>query len=184
MKYFLFLSLSAIFLAGCAGSTAQLQTTNQPPNQSVAQATPAGKRDELSAISHSADNRFQPTNIPVNDNSAPNSNGAGSVSPMSRPIDVSAMNADIQKAEKNYEKDSNDAQAKKDLAHAYFIRAFALTEAAQYRAALGDFRKGLKLDPDDEDAKKMHDQILSIFKSIGREPPKEGEEPSPLPSGN
>ncbi|HEV7643072.1 MAG TPA: hypothetical protein VGO50_03945 [Pyrinomonadaceae bacterium] len=176
MKYFLFLSLSAIFLAGCAGNTARLQTANQP----AAQNTPTGKRDELSAISHSADNRFQPTNIPVNDNS-----GSGSgVSPMSRPIDVSAMNADIQKAEKNHEKDPKDAQAKKDLAHAYFVRAFALTEAAQYRAALGDFRKGLKLDPDDEEARKMHDQIISIFKSIGREPPKEGEEPPPLPSGN
>ncbi len=183
MKYFLFLSLSAIFLAGCVGNTAQLQTANQPANQSVGQATPA-RRDELSAISHSADNRFQQTNIPLNSDPNTNSAGGGNVSPMSRPIDVTAMNADIQKAEKNHEKEPKDAQAKKDLAHAYFVRAFALTEAAQYRAALGDFRKGLKLDPDDEEAKKMHDQIISIFKSIGREPPKEGEEPPPLPSGN
>jgi tetratricopeptide (TPR) repeat protein len=178
MKYFLFLSLSAIFLAGC-GNTAQLQTVNQPAGQ----ATPA-KRDELSAISHSADNRFLPGNIPLNSAPSTNSTGGGNVSPMSRPIDVTAMNADIQKAEKNHEKDPKDAQAKKDLAHAYFVRAFALTEAAQYRAALGDFRKGLKLDPDDEDAKKMHDQIISVFKSIDREPPKEGEEPPPLPFSN
>jgi tetratricopeptide (TPR) repeat protein len=182
MKYFLFLSLSAMVLAGC-GNTAPLQATGQPANQPVGQTTPAGKRDELSAISHSADNRFQPTNIPINDNSAPNP-ATGGNSPMARAIDVTAMNADIQKAEKKFEKEPKDAQAKKDLAHAYFVRAFALTEAAQYRAALGDFRKGLKLDPDDEDAKNMHDQIISIFKSIEREPPKEGEEPPPMPFGN
>jgi hypothetical protein len=27
----------------------------------------------------------------------------------------------------------------------------------------------------------MHDQIISIFASIKREPPKEGEEPAPMP---
>ena len=100
---------------------------------------------------------------------------------MARPIDVSAMTADIEKAEKNYKANPNDEKAKNALAGAYFKRAFALTEAAQYRAALGDFRKGLKLNPNDQDAKQMHDQIISIFQSIGREPPKEGEEPAPLP---
>ncbi|MEJ7701898.1 MAG: hypothetical protein WKF71_19980 [Pyrinomonadaceae bacterium] len=67
------------------------------------------------------------------------------------------------------------------MAKALFVRAFALTEAAQYRAALGDFRKGLKLSPNDQAAQKMHDEIIRIFESINREPPKEGEEPKPLP---
>ena len=43
----------------------------------------------------------------------------------------------------------------------------------------GDFRKGLKLDPS-EKSKDRHDESL-IFESIGREPPKEGEEPMPMP---
>lgn len=90
------------------------------------------------------------------------------------------MTTNIETAEKAYKKEPKNSQAKTDLAHAYFVRAFALTEAAQYRAALGDFRKGLKLDPDDKEARAMHDQIISIFKSIGREPPKEGEEPPPM----
>jgi tetratricopeptide (TPR) repeat protein len=72
-------------------------------------------------------------------------------------------------------------KARENLAKAYFDRAFLLTDAAQYRAALGDFRKGLKLNPSDAEAKKMHDQIISIFASIKREPPKEGEEPAPMP---
>ena len=183
MKYFLFLSFLALFLSGCT-NTAQIQ----PANQAAANQNSAARRpgNELSAISHSSENRFQPASTPGNTdaNSNPASAPGGGASPMSRAIDVSAMNADIQKAEKKYEKDPKDSQAKKDLAHAYFVRAFALTEAAQYRAALGDFRKGLKLDPDDEEAKGMHDQIIGIFKSIGREPPKEGEEPPPMPFNN
>lgn len=100
---------------------------------------------------------------------------------MSKSVDVTAMTEKIEKAEKEYKAKPNDGKAKENLAAAYFERAFVLTQAAQYRAALGDFRKGLKLKPDDKEAKAMHDQIIDIFKSIGREPPKEGEEPPPLP---
>lgn len=100
---------------------------------------------------------------------------------MARAIDVSEMTAAIEKADKTYQAKPNDAKLKSALAEAYFARAFALTDAAQYRAALGDFRKGLKLDPNNAEAKSMHDQIINIFKSINREPPKEGEEPAPMP---
>ena len=99
---------------------------------------------------------------------------------MARAIDVSEMTAKIEKADKELKAKPADAKTKENLAAAYFERAFALTEAAQYRAALGDFRKGLKLNPNNKEAKDMHDQIIGIFKSIGREPPKEGEEPPPL----
>ena len=100
---------------------------------------------------------------------------------MAKAIDVSKMTADIEKADKALKAKPNDVKAKEDLAKAYFVRAFALTDAAQYRAALGDFRKGLKLNPNDADAKAMHDKIIAIFQNIGREPPKEGEEPPPMP---
>jgi len=99
---------------------------------------------------------------------------------MAKPIDVSQMTADVEKAEKSFKQNQKDEKAKENLTKAYFVRAFALTEAAQYRAALGDFRKGLKLRPNDAEAKAMHDRIIDIFQSIGREPPKEGEEPPPL----
>jgi tetratricopeptide (TPR) repeat protein len=102
-------------------------------------------------------------------------------SPNAQAIDVSEMTSSIEKAQKEYKAKPDDAKAKQALAAAYFERAFALTKAAQYRPALGDFRKGLKLNPDDKEAKEMHDQIISIFESMGRTPPKEGEEPAPLP---
>lgn len=110
-----------------------------------------------------------------------NTSSSSMSSPNQQAIDVSEMTAKIEKADKAYKAKSSDPQAKETLAAAYFDRAFALTKAAQYRAALGDFRKGLKLNPNDKEAKDMHDQIISIFESIGREAPKEGEEPPPLP---
>lgn len=102
-------------------------------------------------------------------------------SPMQKAVDLSELTENIEKAKNDFGATQQDSKAKMKLATAYFERAFALTEAAQYRAALGDFRKGLKLNPNDKEAKKMHDQIIFIYQALGREVPKEGEEPSPLP---
>jgi tetratricopeptide (TPR) repeat protein len=175
MKYYSLLIsaiLAGTFLPACSSSAPQVQS-----NQQANQAVPTQKsKDELSAISHSVE-KTPPANMPPVNSGANPAPG----SPNAQPVDVSAMNAEIEKAEKKQQKDPKDAQAKKELAHAYFVRGFALTEAAQYRAALGDFRRGLKLDPTDQEAKNMHDQIISIAAGMGRELPKEGEEPTPLP---
>lgn len=168
MKTTIFLSLAALISIGCGGS-APTQVNN---NANVTSSSP--KKDEMTVRSHTTENQKPPMT---------QSNSSSGGSPMQKAVDVSAMTADIDKAEKEYKAKSNDAKAKETLAAAYFKRAFALTEAAQYRAAIGDFRKGLNLNPNDKEAKDMHDQIISIFQSIGREPPKEGEEPPPMPIG-
>jgi tetratricopeptide (TPR) repeat protein len=177
MNKFLTLSLTAIFFIGCSAPQ-QTQKTTANTNSSTAQ-----KPNDLAVVSsHSNDaGKTTTTTAPHSDKtSAPTDNNPSSSgsSPMSKAVDVSQMTADIEKAQKEYEKDPKNKEV---LAKAYFTRAFALTDAAQYRSALGDFRKGLKLNPNDQDAKKMHDEILRIFESIGREPPKEGEEPPPMP---
>ena len=100
---------------------------------------------------------------------------------MEQPVDTSEIDAAIEKAEQLFKKNPTNGAAKTALAEAYFVRATALTEAAQYRAALGDYRRGLKLDPTNAEAKDMQDQIISIFQTLNREPPKEGTEPAPLP---
>ncbi len=171
MKKIIILSFLALISIGCNSAARQSQpgantnATVQASNQTL--------KNGSIVSSHSSDAE---TARPPQSNKS----SQGESSPMAKPIDVSEMTADIEKAEKEYK---NNPKAKDELAKAYFVRATALTGAAQYRAALGDYRKGLKLNPNDEDAKKMHDQIISIFKSIGREPPKEGEEPPPLPKG-
>jgi hypothetical protein len=102
-------------------------------------------------------------------------------SPLQKAIDVTNFNEKIEAKKKIFETNPQDTVAKTDLADAYFARALALTEAAQYRSGIGDFRKGLKLNPDQKEAKEMYDQIISIYLALGIEPPKEGEESSPLP---
>ena len=162
MKQTIILGFIILGLMGC-NSSQPVTNTNVSTN--------AKKADDATVSSHSAE---KPT-------SANSTNSASSSSPMAKAVDVTAMTAKIDKADKDFKAKPKDEKAKQALATAYFERAFALTEAAQYRAALGDFRKGLKLNPDDKEAKAMHDQIISIFQSIGREPPKEGEEPPPIP---
>ncbi len=159
MKKLLIFTL-VLFLVACSSEVKYQQAGKQTDSENRA--------DDLIASSHSQDTNK--TDI----------TSKNTESPMARPIDVSELTAEIEKAKKEYEKNPKSQKAKEKLADAYFKRAFALTEAAQYRAALGDFRKGLKLKKD-EDAQKMHDRILQIFASLNRQPPKEGEEPPPMP---
>ncbi|HVE58548.1 MAG TPA: hypothetical protein VNB22_17070 [Pyrinomonadaceae bacterium] len=171
MKKIVILSLAALTFTACGGANQQSVNSNAVPPPVT---TTQNNNNSLVVSSHSID-KTAPSN------SANSTNSSSSTSPMSKPVDVTEMTAKIEKADKELKAKPTDAKAKENLAAAYFERAFALTEAAQYRAALGDFRKGLKLNPNNKEAKDMHDQIIDIFKSIGREPPKEGEEPPPLP---
>lgn len=164
MKKITIFSFIALTAFGCSNS-APTKVENQPTVSGS-----SANRNEMTVMSHSQESV----------KTAPTAK-TSTESPMAKPIDVSAQTAKIAKAETDFKAGQTDAKARENLTRAYFERAFALTEAAQYRAALGDFRRGLKLDPNDREAKAMHDQILSIFKSINREPPKEGEEPAPLP---
>lgn len=174
MKKTLITGFLAFALSAC-GSSAPV-APEQVLKADNGNASNGRNTNSLVTSSHSS-NKLQSANN-SSQNAAPRTQ---SESPMAKPVDVSEMTAAIEKAEKDYNARATDAKAKEKLAEAYFARAFALTEAAQYRAALGDFRKGLKLNPDKKDAKEMHDRIISIFQSINREPPKEGEEPPPMP---
>ena len=169
-KTAILISLSFLFTS----CTNQNQPTTQATNSNL---SVQRSNDSLVVSSHSTERSATPVS-PMSPSSS--SSQAGN-SPMAKAIDVSEMTANIEKSEKAYKANSNDPKAKSELADAYFARAFSLTEASQYRAALGHYRKGLKLNPNAKEAKSMHDRIISIFQSINREPPKEGEEPPPMP---
>lgn len=168
MKKILFLSLMALISIGCNNS-APTQTNSNPSTVSTTK-----KEETQTVAAHTTENQ-KPSMTQSN------SSSSSSSSPMQKAVDVTAMTTTIEKAEKDFKAKPSDAKAKETLANAYFDRAFALTDAAQYSAALGDFRKGLKLNPDDAKAKEMHDQIVSIYQSMGRDVPKEGEEKAPMP---
>ena len=162
--------------AACGGAADQPNavTNRQTVNTTAAPPAPASQNSGNSPVvsSHSS-SQTATSDVPADQPSSSSS--------MGKSVDVGEVTAKIEKAEKEYKAKPDDKTVKKNLADAYFERAFALTKAAQYRAALGDFRKGLKLEPDNKEARSMHDQIIDIFKSMNREPPKEGEEPPPAP---
>ncbi len=171
----------ALGLAGCSGQQTQMSNTNKQSVDTDLAARRANSDAPSISSSHSTEQQQSPHALPPDSINLPPSGGNGGRSPMERAVDTSTMDAAIEKANQDYQKKPNDAAAKKALAEAYFVRATTLTEASQYRSALGDYRHGLKLDPTNAEAKEMQDQIISIFQSLNREPPKEGAEPTPLP---
>jgi tetratricopeptide (TPR) repeat protein len=185
MKKLVVLSFGIFTLVGCGSSNSGSMELQKTTVSNANTAVVTNRQQSETVAAHSMEKSLSPmSNTAVNPANAANRPASGSTeSPMARAIDVSAQTTQIEAAEKEFKAKSSDAKVKESLAKAYFDRAFLLTDAAQYRAALGDFRKGLKLNPTDAQAKSMHDQIISIFASIKREPPKEGEEPAPMPFG-
>lgn len=168
MKKILFTSLLALVSIGCNNSAPPTQVQTNTP------ATTVKKEETQTVAAHSTENL---KTAPQTNSSTPSSGG----SPMSKGVDVTELTSNIEKADKEFKAKPKDEKAKSALAAAYFERAFVLTKAAQYSAALGDFRKGLKLNAENKEAKDMHDQIVSIYESMGKGAPKEGEEKAPMP---
>lgn len=161
--------LTLIFLAGltfgCAG-------TGQPISQNTAPSANQTPEKLQTAIAHGPE--MQKTDPAAG---APKARW----SQAGDPIDTKELDSAIMAAEKTVKEKPSDPEAKRALAAAFFKRATALTEARQYASALGDYRRAVKHDPSNSEAKEWIDRIVSIYSSINKESPKEGEEPAPLP---
>lgn len=163
------LCLAASFAIGCSNAA-------KPVAQSNNSATVASTPDKSqTAIAHSSENQTQ---APY---AKPSGDAPSKWSASGDPIDTKALDAAIMTAEKALAGKPNDAAAKKALGDAFYKRAVALTEARQYASAIGDYRRTLKHDPTNADAKEWVDKITMIYDSLRKAPPKEGEEPPPLP---
>ena len=150
--------LAILVLSACAGNT-PAPLTNQAASSNV-----NTQRETASATSSPA--------APSGMKAAPSSGGDA--------IDTSRYDEEIKRLEDQH-KDSGDETARLALAKAYLARAEALTEVRQYRAALGDYRRTLRYDPNNGKAQQMSEMIINILKSMRREVPPEGQEPTPLP---
>ena len=95
-------------------------------------------------------------------------------------VDTSKYDAEIKRLEERAKKNPADQTTKVALARAYTDRGDALTGVRQYRSALGDYRRALRLNPNDEQARQMSGTIISILQSMKRDVPPEGQEPPPL----
>ncbi len=167
MKKLFIVIASCIFAAGCNSSARPVAENTTKPS------TASTPEKSQTAISHTLENQ-QP---PVDANSA----GKSKWKQSGNPIDTKKFDTEIASAEVNLKKKPDDGALKKVMSEAYYKRGVALTDAGQYASALGDYRKAIKYDPANTDAKGWIDKIMSIYDTINREAPKEGEEPPPLP---
>ncbi len=166
MKYFVIV-IAAILVSACNTAAPIAQGPELPAeNRSVN----GGNRLE-SVAAHTTENE-DPTTAKT-----PEHRG-----PVGEPIDTTEFDAAIKAATKEMAASPKSTEIKEKLGGAYFSRAFALTQARQYPAALGDYRRALKYDPANEEAEKWIAVIENIYKTMpDKTLPKEGEEPEPLP---
>jgi tetratricopeptide (TPR) repeat protein len=167
MKYYI-LTLALLATAACNNSAPIAVQSN-----SSSTTTRSNTEKSETAIAHSLEKQTPPGD------SAP-SGGKSKWTQGGEPIDTKEFDTTIASAEAAVKNKPNDEAAKKALSSAYFMRAEALKDARQYASALGDYRRALKNDPSNAQAKNWIDQIIMIYDSLGRESPPEGQEPPPL----
>ena len=158
-------TIIAILLMASFGCSDSARPVSQNTNSSSVPSTPDRSQ---TAIAHSSENQTPPSGKPK---------WAAS----GDPIDTTALDSAIATAEKAVSGKPSDATVKKALGEAFYKRAVALTEARQYASALGDYRRALKNDPGKAEAKEWIEKIIMIYDGLGKDSPKEGEEPPPLP---
>jgi hypothetical protein len=150
--------LAALIFSACAGTTpTQTTTSNMSAQGAAASPSPSTTAPAM----------------PTGTASTPGGGGEA--------IDTSKYDAEIKRLEKQAEMRPGDDASRLALARAYLARGNALTQARQYRAALGDYRRALRYDPDNEEARQWAATITGILQQMGREVPTEGNEPAPLP---
>lgn len=171
MKLFV-LVFSAAVVAGCSNNTARTGSNSHEP----------ARAEKLQSTTvHTTEGQATPTGANEKAAAAADDAKGGKFSAGGNPIDTEKFDKAIAEAESELKKKPNEASARSAAANAYFERGFALTEARQYAAALADYRKALKIDPNHEESKKWEQQIIGIYNMMKKEYPKPGEEPPPLP---
>jgi len=155
------------FAVACGNAAKPVAQSN---NSAVATGTPEKSQ---TAIAHSSEDQTSKPVAPTGEKSKWTASGD--------PIDTKDLDATIAAAEKTVSSKPADPAAKKALGAAFYKRAVALTEARQYASALGDYRRTIKNDPTNAEAKDWIEKIIMIYDSLRKESPKEGEEPPPLP---
>ncbi len=166
---FAIICLSICFAIGCSNAAKPIPQSN---NSATVTTTPEKAQ---TAIAHSSENQTP------NPSTAPPSGEKSKWTASGDPIDTKDLDSAVMSAEKALSAKPADGAAKKALGAAFYKRAVALTEARQYASALGDYRRTMKYDPSNADAKDWIDKIIMIYDGLKKEYPKEGEEPPPLP---
>ena len=107
---------------------------------------------------------------------APAPSGAQGAAEKPEGVDTATLDAKIEKLEAKMKTGGSDAD-KRALAAVYLERANIYRDAGSprlYKFALGDYRRVLRLDPANAEARNKMDEIVSIYNSMGRPVPTNG----------
>jgi hypothetical protein len=102
---------------------------------------------------------------------------AGSSASEKPGIDTATLDAKIEKAEAKAKLANASEADKRAAAAAYVERGRIFYDAGQprlYKFALGDFRRALRYQPDNAEARDKMEMIVSIYQSMGRPVPTNG----------
>lgn len=175
MKKLLLVIITVTFVGACGGR----QSVSKRP---IENSENSNELQKETVAAHSVDKEREKSNLPGSKTVEKSGERSGWTR-SGDPIDTSKYDEAIASAEKAVAAKTNDSSAKNTAADAFYQRGFALTEARQYAAAIGDFRAALKYQPDHEESKKWIEVITGIYNSMNREIPKAGEEPKALEFG-
>lgn len=113
------------------------------------------------------------------DNGAEGGAPATNASPNAAAVDAARLDAEIERLERNIERNPADDAVRESLASAYVKRGNLHRSGGRLAEALGDYEKALRTDPDNEDAMKNRAEVAPMV--VGTPPPGEYGEPAPLP---
>ena len=154
----------AFFASGCGSPSSTNNTNSTANNNTVSRASETGALPPVSSA-HGGNS----TGAPPAQSSA------------AKPgIDTAALDAKVEKAEAKA-KAAGASQADKLAAAAALLeRGNIYRDAGQpalYKFALGDYRRALRYQPDNAEAREKMNEIVSIYQSMGRPVPENGNEP-------
>ena len=172
MRYLSFApALALCFLYAQCGGSPPADTAKQNSNAGAATATPAGSTSAPSvASSHGGGT----------------ANAGGGPAPAAAPptgkppVETPELDEKIEKAEAKARAAGASAADKQAAAAAHMARGnyyYNAQDTRLYRYALGDFRRALRYEPGNAEAKEKIEMIESIYRSLGRPVPNNGLEP-------
>jgi tetratricopeptide (TPR) repeat protein len=93
--------------------------------------------------------------------------------------DASKLDGEIERLEKQAQRNPGDEEVRSSLASAYVRRANNLRASQQLKEALADYQRALRINPDNEEAQKNNSELAPLVQGT----PQEGEygEPPPPP---
>lgn len=154
-------------LAGCGG-TPPVVTTQDNSNSAANTAQP-GVGQGGAASSNAG--------VVASHGAAGNTLAGGASASGKSPVETPELDAKIEKATAKGKASGASATDKKALAAAYMERAdfyWAAGNVQLYRFALGDYRRALRYDPENEQAKERIEYLVSVYQSLNRPVPDNG----------